>query len=219
VVASAGQYPRHRRRRPQPSDSGPDQPDDRGAAQAGQWESLPLISEGGIVDVLVMDPSDALVLYAGTPGGLFKSTDGAETWTQIWGPAGRVAEIAIDPASPSTVYVHVWPQGASLYFPLHRSDDGGVTWTKLTDDPVTSCTPVLTSCSTRPPLLRLSMRAISGPPIEARSGPSSVRVSRRLPPRQWYGQSLSAAAQQLREAVWGSLGFGGPLTDADTASL
>jgi photosystem II stability/assembly factor-like uncharacterized protein len=90
-------------------------------ASTGAWEQLPVSVEGGVVNVLVMDPSDPAVLYAGTDEGLFKSTDGAASWTQL-SVAGRVTTIAVDPGSPSTVCV-------SAGYDLYRSLDGGATWT------------------------------------------------------------------------------------------
>ena len=91
----------------------------------GTWHKLPLSVEGGSVTVLVMDPTDPAVLYVGTDEGLFKSTDGAATWTPL-SLGGRVVMIAVDPGSPSTVYVTSdWTQFKSL--------DGGATWTQIID--------------------------------------------------------------------------------------
>ncbi len=53
-------------------------------AQSGSWERLPLTTEGGVVRILVMDPTDPSVLYAAVASsGLFKSTDGAESWKRL----------------------------------------------------------------------------------------------------------------------------------------
>ena len=71
---------------------------------SGQWERLPLSSEGGLVEALVIDPSNPSILYAGTKDGLFKSTDGARSWKQLSKIEGMVLLIVIDPAAPATVY-------------------------------------------------------------------------------------------------------------------
>jgi hypothetical protein len=66
--------------------------------------------------------------------GLFKTTDGGATWTELTAtsaaglppkPWGRVA-VAVAPSKPSVVYafVEAVPPGNALY----RSDDGGRTW-------------------------------------------------------------------------------------------
>ncbi|HKF59085.1 MAG TPA: sialidase, partial [Blastocatellia bacterium] len=69
--------------------------------------------------------------------GLFKSTDGGATWTELnstsakglpTGPWGRVA-VAVAPSKPSVVYsfIEAEPPKNGLY----RSDDGGQTWQAL----------------------------------------------------------------------------------------
>jgi hypothetical protein len=93
--------------------------------QAEGWARLPLTGEGGWVQQLVIDPSDPAVVYAATGEGLFKTADGAESWHEILSVGG---EVAVDPVSPSTVYV-VWPDAASPR--ILRSDDGGESWTEL----------------------------------------------------------------------------------------
>ena len=73
---------------------------------------------------------------SGGPGsGLFKSTDGGDTWTEINEknakglpdkPWGRVA-VAVAPSKPNVVYANIESKSTALY----RSDDGGATWTHL----------------------------------------------------------------------------------------
>jgi photosystem II stability/assembly factor-like uncharacterized protein len=64
------------------------------------------------------------------PGtGLYKSTDGGVTWTQLQGggfPSADVGKIglAVAPSDPNRVYAIVDARDGGLY----RSDDGGVTW-------------------------------------------------------------------------------------------
>jgi hypothetical protein len=74
-----------------------------------------------------MDPQDPAVLYAVVQQGLFKTSDGAESWSKIL-PVGWSCEVAVDPVSPSTVYA-VTPDAVSPH--IMRSDDGGVSWTEL----------------------------------------------------------------------------------------
>ncbi len=81
--------------------------------------------------------------YAGTGGGLFKSTDGGTTWTQLKEglPADlvqiNVAVAASDPqrliATVSTKQEGGYASGMGLG--VYRSDDGGARWQKVTDDP------------------------------------------------------------------------------------
>jgi len=73
--------------------------------------------------------------WNGTGGGIFKSTDGGETWQQLKGglPDGIVqANLAIAPSSPNRLLASVAvPNAVNLY----RSDDGGNTWAIITKDP------------------------------------------------------------------------------------
>jgi len=104
----------------------------------------------GAVD-LSMDPSNPNVLYAtmwqasrkfwllddGGPGsGLFKSTDGGTTWTELTGhlglpdePIGKIG-VSVSGANPNRVYALVEANGGGLF----RSDDAGATWTLVSTD-------------------------------------------------------------------------------------
>ena len=83
--------------------------------------------------------------WSGTGGGVFKSTDGGDTWRQLTNglPQDSLhAEIAIAPSNPRRLYAIVAttggggrgaaPGGGGGVF--YRSDDGGETWTKPTTD-------------------------------------------------------------------------------------
>jgi hypothetical protein len=62
--------------------------------------------EGGAILSLAIDPVTPATLYAGTIGGVFISTDGGETWSEVGAglPSARVAVLALDPATPATLY-------------------------------------------------------------------------------------------------------------------
>jgi photosystem II stability/assembly factor-like uncharacterized protein len=65
-------------------------------------------------------------------GGVFKSTDGGTTWTQLTDglPPLLEANLAIAPGKPAVVYamVAVAAQGGPSTVALYRSDDGGAHW-------------------------------------------------------------------------------------------
>ncbi len=75
--------------------------------------------------------------WAGTGGGIFKSTDGGTTWRQLTGglPAGEngvvQADVAIAPSNPARLYASVAMGRAVGIF---RSDDAGAQWTRITED-------------------------------------------------------------------------------------
>jgi hypothetical protein len=67
------------------------------------------------------------------PGGVFRSSDGGVTWTQVAGglPAVDASDMVRAPDDPNTLYAAI---GAALGDPgngVWKSTDGGDTWTKL----------------------------------------------------------------------------------------
>lgn len=107
--------------------------------------------KAGATDISV-DATDPDVLYAsiweawrrswgmssgGEDSGLFKSTDGGESWTEITdaiglaeGPVGKIG-VAVSPANPDRVWALIEhePDGG-----VWRSDDGGATWERVNDE-------------------------------------------------------------------------------------
>jgi photosystem II stability/assembly factor-like uncharacterized protein len=92
---------------------------DAGATWTKSSTSMPSVS------ALAVDPTNALVAYAGA-NGLFKTTDGGINWNALSSPLNDavVRTIVFDPATPSTIYA-----GASVG--LFRSTDNGSTWTGI----------------------------------------------------------------------------------------
>jgi photosystem II stability/assembly factor-like uncharacterized protein len=97
---------------------------------------------------LSMDPSNPRILYAafwdhqrqpwfvrsGGPGsGIWKSTDGGDTWTRLTQGLPRLMGkigVAVSPANPDRVFAIVEAEQGGL----HRSDDAGRTWRRLSGD-------------------------------------------------------------------------------------
>jgi hypothetical protein len=79
-----------------------------------------------------MDPSNPQVLYVGTDsGGVFKSTNGGESWVAKGLTGPEVGSLAIDPSNPQVVYAGTWglfkwipSSGITVTFP-----NGGGSWT------------------------------------------------------------------------------------------
>lgn len=81
----------------------------------------------GIVTTVAVDPLMPGTVYAGTDqAGVFKSTDGGETWAAVNNglPAFRIWKLAIDPQLSSTLYVTVFGGG------IFKSFDGGDNWSE-----------------------------------------------------------------------------------------
>jgi photosystem II stability/assembly factor-like uncharacterized protein len=115
------------------------------------WERILYRSpSAGAID-LILDPTNPRVLYAalweawrtpyslnsGGPGsGLFKSTDGGDTWIEISRnpglPKGVLGKIGVtaSPVRADRVWAIVEAEDGGVF----RSDDGGATWVKLNED-------------------------------------------------------------------------------------
>ncbi len=106
------------------------------------WKRILFVSAKAGARELVMDPANPLVLYAafwemqrtpwaihsgGPDSGIWKTTDGGDTWTPLKSglPSimGRIG-LAVAPSSPSRLYALVEADSGGMY----RSDDGGASW-------------------------------------------------------------------------------------------
>ena len=94
-----------------------------------------LVNSGRVAAVAV-DPTNKLVVYAGAAqGGIWRTSDGGNTWTPLTDTQASLAigSIAIDPESHLTVYVGTGElnnSGDSYYGAgILKSTDGGSTWT------------------------------------------------------------------------------------------
>ena len=125
-----------------------------GAAGGGVWKT----TNGGVtwqsvssglgsetVGDLAVAPSDSGLVWVGTGeknslrsqywgDGVYKSTDGARTWTKVGlGDSRAIGRIVIHPTGPDTVYVaalgHLW--GAHNERGIYKTTDGGKTWNRI----------------------------------------------------------------------------------------
>lgn len=107
------------------------------ARNAGLWEPAGPVNVGGRITSIALHPSNQDIIYAGAAsGGLFKSSDGGETWQAIFENEGSmsVGDVVLAPSAPNTVYLGSGEANGSFdsgaYFGqgVWKSTDGGVSW-------------------------------------------------------------------------------------------
>jgi len=109
------------------------------------WQSASSGLGSETVGDLAVAPSDSSIVWVGTGeknslrsqywgDGVYKSTDGARTWTKMGLADSRaIGRIVIHPTGPDTVYVaalgHLW--GANNERGVYKTTDGGKTWNRV----------------------------------------------------------------------------------------
>ena len=89
----------------------------------------------GRIFALAVDSTNTDIIYAGggySDAGVFKSTDGGDTWTEInngfIGFNKDVRCLLVDPVNPKNLYVAFFPYAGSNQGGIYRSTDAGLTW-------------------------------------------------------------------------------------------
>ena len=117
------------------------------------WEHVGFSESHGISTIRV-HPTDPAIVYVASFGkygvpseerGVFKSTDGGDTWTRILFRDERTGaiDIAIDRNNPDIIYAALWEAFRKEYTMssggpgsgMFKSVDGGETWTEITRNP------------------------------------------------------------------------------------
>jgi photosystem II stability/assembly factor-like uncharacterized protein len=125
-----------------------------GAASGGVWKSQdggtnfkPVFDREPVqsIGAIALDPTDPKVVWVGTGeswtrnsvsigDGIYKSTDGGETWTNMGLPnSERITRIVVDPKDGNIVYACVpgklWSDSADRG--LYKTTDGGQNWSLI----------------------------------------------------------------------------------------
>ena len=107
------------------------------------------VFSGVTIGQIAVDPTNENTAYAAVGGygengndftntGIWKTTDGGTTWTNMTSAASLTSEFAwsavvVDPNTPTIIYA---AQGDIFYGgAVYRSENGGTTWTELTNAP------------------------------------------------------------------------------------
>ncbi len=138
-----------------------------GAASGGVWKSddsgtsfRPVFDKQPVqsIGAVALDPNNPRTVWVGTGeawtrnsvsigNGIYKSTDGGETWTNMGLPnSERIVSITVHPKDSNTVYACVpgalWSDSADRG--LYKTTDGGKTWAHILKgaNPSTGCSTV-----------------------------------------------------------------------------
>ncbi|REJ83046.1 MAG: T9SS C-terminal target domain-containing protein [Bacteroidetes bacterium] len=104
----------------------------------GIWQEAGPENTGGRLSDVEMDPSSFNVIYVvAASGGIFKSIDGGNSWTQIFDglETQSVGDLAIAPSNTNILYAGTGESnagGGSLTYDgygVYKSTDAGMTWT------------------------------------------------------------------------------------------
>ncbi|WP_222984193.1 WD40/YVTN/BNR-like repeat-containing protein [Flagellimonas meishanensis] len=115
------------------------------------WKNMGLKASEHISKIIV-HPSNSKIIWVAVQGplwakggdrGLYKSADGGETWKKTLGDNEwtGVTDLVIDHTDPEVLYAATWDRhrtvaaylGGGPGSGIHKSTDGGETWTKLTN--------------------------------------------------------------------------------------
>ena len=120
------------------------------------WKNMGLKTSEHISKIVV-HPTDPNTVWVAAQGplwskggerGIYKTSDGGNSWKQVLGDNEwtGATELVIDPRNPKVLYAATWDRhrtvaalmGGGPGSGLHRSTDGGETWTKLSQGLPTS---------------------------------------------------------------------------------
>ena len=125
----------------------------RSADGGATWQNVGL-SDSRYIGKIRIHPQDADLVYVAALGhifgpngerGVFRSKDGGKSWEKVLyksNKAGAV-DISMDPTNPRRLFASVWETSRSFWdlssggphSGLHRSTDGGDTWTDISNNP------------------------------------------------------------------------------------
>ncbi len=113
------------------------------------WKNMGLADSQHISKIIV-DPTDPSTVYVASQGplwsaggerGLYKTTDGGATWSNILsaGEWTGVTDLVMDPRDPAVLYAATWQHHRTVAAVIdggpesgiHKTADGGATWTRL----------------------------------------------------------------------------------------
>jgi photosystem II stability/assembly factor-like uncharacterized protein len=206
-----------------------------GSASGGVWKSedggttfKPVFDKQPVqsIGAVAMDPTNHDVMWVGSGeswvrnsvsigNGVYKSTDGGETWTHVGLPnVERISRIVVNPKNGNIVYVcapgALW--GDSPDRGLYKTSDGGKSWSLIVKgaNPSTGCSSVAME-SANPEHLLVGTWDFRRKPYEFRSGgngpdaPSGSRMAESRDGGRTWTDLNSVNRKGLPPQPWGRL--------------
>jgi photosystem II stability/assembly factor-like uncharacterized protein len=166
------------------------------------WTRLVAPQDGEQMWSVTIHPADSRIILTGTaPLGLCRSDDGGDTWRRMPRPAirermvgafpSRVMRLAIVPSQPDVIWAGLEVNGAM------RSDDGGESWTDLSDP--------LVALSHSP---HLQSAILTKDTAEGMLDVHAVCVSPAAPQTPFLALRMGLFRGEGRGAEWTDLGIG-----------
>ncbi len=194
-------------------------------ASGGVWKSVngglvwkPIFDDQPVSSVgsIAIAPSDPNVVYVGSGeanirgnvgegNGIYKSTDGGETWRHVWVAEGQIGTMEVHPQDPDVAFAAVLgsPFGPGPERGVFRTTNGGDTWQKvLYVDPDTGASDVCFDPSNPSILFAGTWQTRRKPWGMTSGGPGSGLYVSRDGGDTWK----RLQGEGLPEGIWGKVG-------------
>lgn len=176
------------------------------------FDDQPVSSIGSIA----VAPSDPQVVWVGTGeanirgnvaegDGIYRSTDGGDTWQNVWRAEGQIGALVVHPRDPETVWAAVLgsPFGPSESRGVFRTRDGGHTWQRvLFHDDASGASDVAVDPS-NPRILLAGLWQTRRTPWSLTSGGAGSGLYRSRDSGDTWEELTGAG---LPEKIWGKIG-------------
>lgn len=174
-----------------------------------------------LIHVLLIDPSDVDIMIASTTSGVFRTTDGWSTWTEVL-PNDCLRDMKFHPTNSNIVYgttSGAYCGGLNPTATYFRSTNNGASWTQITL-PQTNIERVALGVSANNPSKVYFLASYDDPGngndfsglfVSNNSGATVTQVSVNSAPslgsQQWYDWTLTVNPSNANELYAGGVGF------------